>query len=491
MNSVLDLLQQLIAVVLGFILPRLMLSSFGSEVNGAVSSITHFLGYITLLEAGVGGVTRAALYKPLADHDTRKISGIVNATQGFFRKLACIFAVYALVLSFSFKYISHTALSVWYTGTLVLIIAISTGAQYYFGISNALVLQADQRKYISTSIQIVTTVLHTIASVVLLRIGCSIHVVKLVSTGIFLLKPLALSLVVKKMYHLDAAVPADTDAIKQRWNGLGQHIAFFLHNSADNMVTTILLGLKAVSVYNVYYMVVNGIRQIVVALSGGGEAAFGNILAKENEDVLNSRFCMIETLASCMIVAFFSTTGLMLSEFVAIYTRGISDVNYNIPLFGGLLVASEALHCIKQQYHSLVLAAGHYKETQIGAFVEAGLNIVLSVIGAKVMGLPGIIIATIVSTLYRMLDYVAHLQKFILHRNAAVFWKRFLITILNAVSIIVICKVIPFSEAGTYFQWVVKAACVFAISIIVTGVWNFAFYKKDLEAVLVRLKILK
>ena len=40
--------------------------AYGSDVNGLVSSITQFLGYIALVEGGVGGVIRAALYKPLA-----------------------------------------------------------------------------------------------------------------------------------------------------------------------------------------------------------------------------------------------------------------------------------------------------------------------------------------------------------------------------------------------------------------------------------------
>ena len=88
LNSFVSLLLQMVTVICGFILPRLMLQAFGSEVNGAVSSITQFLGYITLLEAGVGGVARAALYKPLASGDMDKVNGIINSTKRFFRSLS-------------------------------------------------------------------------------------------------------------------------------------------------------------------------------------------------------------------------------------------------------------------------------------------------------------------------------------------------------------------------------------------------------------------
>lgn len=66
------------------IVPRLMIGTFGSEAYGATSSITQFLAYITLLEAGIGGVARSALYKPLADNDDYMISAVVCEIKRFF-----------------------------------------------------------------------------------------------------------------------------------------------------------------------------------------------------------------------------------------------------------------------------------------------------------------------------------------------------------------------------------------------------------------------
>ena len=63
---------QLVITFSGFIIPRYIITVFGSGVNGLVSSITQFLGYIALIEAGIGGVTRASLYSPLAKNDTAK-----------------------------------------------------------------------------------------------------------------------------------------------------------------------------------------------------------------------------------------------------------------------------------------------------------------------------------------------------------------------------------------------------------------------------------
>ena len=76
LNTITSLGLQVVSVICGFILPRLILESFGSDVNGLVNSITQFLGVITLLDLGVGAVVQSALYKPLADNNTNMISKI-------------------------------------------------------------------------------------------------------------------------------------------------------------------------------------------------------------------------------------------------------------------------------------------------------------------------------------------------------------------------------------------------------------------------------
>ena len=45
---------QLIAIVLGIIVPRIMISSYGSDVNGVISTTAQVFSYLALLEAGIG-----------------------------------------------------------------------------------------------------------------------------------------------------------------------------------------------------------------------------------------------------------------------------------------------------------------------------------------------------------------------------------------------------------------------------------------------------
>ena len=132
-NIVVSLLQQLVTVITGLIVPRAIIGTFGSNVNGLISSISQFLGYITLLEAGIGPVIKSSLYKPIATRDKNQIEKILKSSQKFFRILSIIFIIYIIVLCFIYPLIVKEEFETTFTISLILIIAISTFAEYFFG----------------------------------------------------------------------------------------------------------------------------------------------------------------------------------------------------------------------------------------------------------------------------------------------------------------------------------------------------------------------
>lgn len=120
-----------------------------------------------------------------------------------------------------------------YTLSLVLIISISTLAEYYFGMTYKLYLQAEQKTYITSIIQMVGYILNTLAIIVLVKCNASIQVVKLVSSIIFVLRPIVQNIYVRKKYNINLK-DADKDyQLKQKWDGLAQHIAAVIHNNTD------------------------------------------------------------------------------------------------------------------------------------------------------------------------------------------------------------------------------------------------------------------
>jgi hypothetical protein len=84
---------QVITLIIGFILPRLVLVYYGSDVNGELNAIRQMFAYLYLLEAGVGLATTQALYKPVAVDDHRSISAILSATNQYYRRTGLIYAL--------------------------------------------------------------------------------------------------------------------------------------------------------------------------------------------------------------------------------------------------------------------------------------------------------------------------------------------------------------------------------------------------------------
>ena len=134
-NTMTSIIAEIVSIICGLILPRLILGAFGSSYNGITSSISQFLSCVVLLRAGVGSVTRAALYKPLAKKDINEISGIVNATAIFMKKVALIYVGALLIFACIYPFFVRESFDWIFSATLVLLIGCSTFVDNYFGIA--------------------------------------------------------------------------------------------------------------------------------------------------------------------------------------------------------------------------------------------------------------------------------------------------------------------------------------------------------------------
>lgn len=485
LNTVAGILKQLVTVICGFILPRYMLLYYGSSVNGLVSSISHFLSFISLLDMGVGAVIQANLYKPLADQDNDQISRIVKSSERFFRKLAYIFIGYIVVLCFAFP--SMVDFGAWYTVSLLLIIAISTLAQYLFGMTYQLLLNADQRSYVQLVMQIGTIVLNTIFAIILMRMGASIHIVKLMTAAVFVLRPIGQMLYVHKHYSINSTIKVVGEPIKQKWNGFSQHLASVVCQNIDVTVLTLFSTLKNVSIYSVYFTVTSGVEQIVMTAATGLESLFGNMIAKGEKDKLLTTFSTVEWIVHTGVTIIFTIASITIVPFIRVYTDGITDANYIVPVFGILLVAAYGAECLRVPYFRVIKAAGHFRETQNGAFIAAGLNTVITVALVFKFGLIGTAVGTLVAMFYHTCYFAWYLRKNILERPIRYFAKYLITDFVVAVVSFCIAKVFVIGE-NSYLAWIFHAVKVSIVVIVISGIINLVVYRKQMKNTLVLMK---
>lgn len=476
LNTVSAIINQFIVIICGFILPRYILKFYGSNVNGLVSSIQQLLGLISFCELGVGAVVQSTLYKPLADNDNILTSKVMISAKKFFDKVGIILAVYVLVLAIAFPFSQTLQFDYLSTIMLVLAMSISYFAQYFLGVRNQLLVNADQCAYVQLFYSSLTVILNTIVSVILIKSGMSIQIVKFVTALIYLIRPLGLAIYVKKNYSIDYKLKLTEEPIKQKWNGLAQHFAYVVLQNTDTVVLTFFSTLVNVSIYNVYNLVVNGIKQLVLSFTTGIQALFGDMLAKGEEKLLNKTFGCVEWLLHTIVVLLFTVTGLLIVPFVRVYTSGVSDANYVVPIFAVLITCATAAYCLRLPYNILVLAAGHYRETQKSAIIEMILNIVISIILVFWFGLVGVAVGTLISITYRTIYFAWYLRENIINRKIGFFIKHIIVDILSVLCMVAATFWINLS-AVNYLSWLIMAVECGIICIVVTLIINLIFYR--------------
>ena len=344
-----------------------------------------------------------------------------------------------------------------------------------------LLLSADQLDFMPLGLHVIALILNTVICVILMKYGFGIHLVKFVSSLIFIAQPVCLVIYVHRHYKINHKLKLNTEPIKQKWNGLAQHLALFVLNGTPIAVLTIFTSLKEVSIYTIYNLVINGIRQFIFALTAGIQATFGNMLANNETDNLNKAFTKFEWIMHTITTLLFGLTGILIIPFVKVYTRGIIDVDYIVPTFGYLLTIAFFLYSIRQPYNTIILAAGHYKQTQISAFIEMCLNLILSVLLVFNYGLVGVTVGILVALAYRTLYFAWYSSKNIMNRNLKYFIKHILVDIF-VVLMMLVSRYFEMKEIS-YFAWFILAVKTSVICVIISFIINLIFYRSEMISV--------
>lgn len=481
-NTISSIFNQLITFLCGFILPGLILRAYGSETNGLVASITQYLHFISFLDLGVGAVVQSAYYRPLANRDERTVSLLFADSKRFFRTIASVLIIYVIILCYAYPKAIHASKDQKEIILLILAISFSSFAQYYFAVAQELLLKADQRSYIQSNVQIITIILNTIAAIILIKCGISIQGVKLVSSVIFLIRPIILSSYIKKHYKIDYKIKDKDFKIEQKWNGLAQHCATVVMNNTDVMLLTVFARIQDVSIYSVYYMVINGIKQMIVVFSNGASALFGNVMVCEDEAYVKEIFDIFSWIMHTIVIYVFSLTLLLICPFVMNYTNEITDANYYQPIFAVLLTVGQGIYCIRIPYNTIICAVGHFRQTQKSALIEMVINLGVSVLLVRDFGLVGVSIGTIAAISYRTIYFIYYLHENILFLKYGFQVKQIICDILQMGIIVIGSSLIPWTQIGAgYFNWFIQACIIGFEAGIIIIVFNCIFFRRNVE----------
>ncbi len=480
---------QIFTMLSGFILPRVMLSVYGSEINGLVSSITQFISYLTLVEAGLSGSIVYSLYKPLAENDMSAINAIASAAKKFYFKAGYLFL--GLITGGALVYplfVKTELLSFIEVGILFLVLGANGILEFFTLAKYRALLTADQRTYVISLAGIAQVVLNCLTITILSYQGVSVVIVRLIAIFSILLRTVILWAYCKKKYkYLDFSAQPNDAALSKRWDALYFQIIGVVHTGAPVLIITAILSLTDVSVYSIYHVVIGGISSILGIFTSGLSAGFGDLYTRDEKSALKNAFQQFEYVYYILITIVYSIMMATYIPFIKIYTAG-ADINYIYPSFAILVTVNGYLYSLKTPYGMLTIAEGKYCESRVQITIQASIQIVASVIGGLVWGLNGVIIGALLSNIYRNVDFIFFAPKHLIDykfTDTLVMWIRsgVLFAVLSTVLMF-----IPSKCVTNYFSWFIYAVALGFVAVICVVFVNFIFDYNRMKECIIRIK---
>lgn len=476
-NLFFGLLSFVVTTLLGILIPRLFLLSYGSEVNGLINSVKQVFAYFSLLEAGVGGAALQALYGPMARKDKKEISSILSATNSFFKKTGIIYLIGVIALAVIYPFTVKSDIPK-YVVICIIVFQGEAGVIKYFVTSKLqLLLRVDGKSYVLTNVGTIFAVLSNIARIVLLYAGANVLWVQGIFCIVDVLQVLIIVAYVRKKYSwLNLKEKPNFKAVSQKNDVLVHQISSLIFSNTDMLILTYFCGLKTVSVYAMYAMLFGMVSNIISYISSSVNFALGQLFNSNRKQFVKVHETY-ETFYLAISFSLFTVALIFITPFLKLYTSGVNDISYVDKWLPILFVVYHLLNYGRLTSNLIIDIAGHFKQTKVRSIIESTINIVVSLICVNKFGIYGVLIGTIVALFYRGNDIIIYANKKIMLRSPLSTYRRWF---RNAFLLIILAlvgnKILP-NEYGNYLQLIFTSSVVTIVSIVVFFGVNILFEK--------------
>jgi len=294
-NVLSGFLYQIILIALGFLLPRLYLENFGSEVNGVLSTIKQIFTYMCLLEAGVGLASTQALYKPMAEKDYKGASSILAATSKYYFKTGIVYTVLVLVLASVYAFVIPSGIDSMVLFTIVILTALPALFSYFIQAKYRVLMEVDGRKYVINNSEIFLQIISNVAKILVLLLTDSLVLIQLSYCIIALVQLSYIVFYAKKRYKwLNLKEEPNYKAIAQKNSVLVHQVSGLVFNNTDVLLLSAMCDFKVVSIYTIYNMFFAQMQAFITSIVSGFSFALGQMF-QVDRDKFNRVYSAYET----------------------------------------------------------------------------------------------------------------------------------------------------------------------------------------------------
>lgn len=486
LNMITSLMGSIVGIALGLIIPRLVLVNYGSETNGMINSINQFVTYLGLFEAGIGSAALQALYKPVAENNHNSVNKVITALHHDYKRVGTFYFLTLVVLSLAYPLIiiregselrfAEVALCVFFSGFGNVVLFFVQGKY-------RILLTAEGKSYILTNLQTIISVLISIAKIILLRLGFNIIYV-IVSTFAFnLIQAVYIVWLIKKAYSwVDIRNSSEKGqyVIQQKGYVFIHQIAGMIFLNTDVIILTMVCGLKTVSVYAMYKMIISNVEKLMRIPLDATSFALGQMYNtdEKNKTAYANVLDCFEVYYSAAYFAVYAAVFCLLAPFLRLYTAGITDINYLNPILPYMFIAAELLTFMRYLSLNTITYAGKFRDTTPQTIIETVINLGVSLICVFRFGIIGVLLGTIVALGYRYIDVVIYVNRNLLHRSA---WRTFGIYLINTCLFVLYAMFYRLVNIGIYnYSMFFIQGIILCLLFVTTGIMiNSLIFSKE------------
>ena len=401
-NAGTAMLAQVAVILLNFACRTVFIHTLGKEYLGISGLYANVLTVLSISELGFSTVITYRLYDPLARNDQE----LVRSLMAFFRSAYRVVGLAVLVLGLALmpflpQLMTGVTDKVNIYHYYLLYLAQSVTGYWFFAYKSVL-LQADQKKYLVDLVSIGCRAAVSLTQMAVLLVWRSFFGYTLLAVLSGVAQNVVTAVLVDRRYPYlkEPAQPLEKVQKKDLFSGIYatflQRVSVAVGTATDNLIISANISVAAVGLYSNYQMVVGAVQTFLGAIFNAVTASVGSLLAegkdRESLAVFRSLTVLNSWLVALCSVCFLS----LFPTFIRLW----AGEDY---LLDGFTTVMIVLNFATNYLQSVILiyrsAAGLFVYGKYRSVVNAALNLGISLILVRPLGMAGVFLGSVVSRL--------------------------------------------------------------------------------------------
>lgn len=476
---VMGLLNMLISIVLPFVSRTITIYTLGTEYVGLGGLFTSILSVLSLSELGVGFAITSALYKPIAENNTDKVNAILKLYRDVYRIVGGIIIVISLCLLPFLKYLvaSDVPQGI-HLQSLFLIHVINTVISYWFYGYKKVLLTANQRYDIEVNIASISLLLQYILQIIVLISTKNYYAYVIVFPVATLFNNVLTNYVINRKYPQYKCVGniGKEEMVSLYKNVSGafcSKLGSTIYLSVDNIVISAFLGLTLLGQYSNYYYIITSLTAIFAVVHNSLRPAIGNCIATESVQKNWEYYKLIDFVYMSAVTVCCSCCLVLFQDFERLWVGETNLLSDKIVVLLVIYFYAGRLSAFLSLYQE---TAGIWWYGKFIPLISAIVNLGLNIVGVQIMGLPAILLSSIIASALVTLPGIVWIV-FKYYFSEKQYLKEYIANLIGTVIkstivIIVLGFVFQYIEVDNWIRLFIKAGLCGILSLFMMLVLN-------------------